>query len=86
MKISRITNILKKYKIKIFFSFVGILSSLITYVFYYKDFIGLTTPFLIFLIFCYYFGREKKFFKVLEDNFLLFFVFWLITLTILMNL
>ncbi|MEM5828475.1 MAG: hypothetical protein QW197_03190 [Candidatus Aenigmatarchaeota archaeon] len=81
----KLKKLLKTKRFEIFFSLLGILTSFITFSFYYKDVIGLTVPFLLFLFFCFYFGREKKFLKFIGEYLIYFFVFWLITLTILVN-
>jgi len=76
---------LKNYKFHIIFSALGFLSSLITFKFYYNDIIGLTFPFLLFLIFCYIFGKDKRFLNFVYEHFLYFFIFWLISLSIFLN-
>ncbi|MEM5833120.1 MAG: hypothetical protein QXF04_01060 [Candidatus Aenigmatarchaeota archaeon] len=61
------------------------MSSFITYKFYYIDIIGLSIPLLVFLVFSYLLGRENKFFKIIEKYALIYFLSWIITLTILVN-
>lgn len=79
-------KILNKSKIKILFSILGIFCAPITFYFYYNDLIGLSLPFLIFLTLCYFLGKEKFFWKFFEENILIFLFFWIITLSILVNL
>ncbi|MEM0324910.1 MAG: hypothetical protein QXW35_03355 [Candidatus Aenigmatarchaeota archaeon] len=85
MKKNKILYIFEKNKEKILFIMLGVLSSFITYKFYYIDIIGLSIPLLVFLVFSYLLGRENKFFKIIEKYALIYFLSWIITLTILVN-
>ncbi|MEM5824596.1 MAG: hypothetical protein QXW04_01000 [Candidatus Aenigmatarchaeota archaeon] len=85
MKKNKILYIFEKNKEKILFIILGVLSSFITYKFYYIDIIGLSIPLLVFLVFSYLLGRENKFFKIIEKYALIYFLSWIITLTILVN-
>lgn len=81
----KLKKLLKNKKFEIFFSALGILTSFITFAFYYNDIIGLTIPFILFFLFCFYFGKQKNFLKFVYEFFIYFFLFWLISLTILIN-
>ncbi|MBU5682352.1 MAG: hypothetical protein KQA34_01385 [Candidatus Aenigmarchaeota archaeon] len=85
MKKNKILYIFEKNKEKILFIILGVLSSFITYKFYFIDIIGLSIPLLVFLVFSYLLGRENKFFKIIEKYALIYFLSWIITLTILVN-
>ncbi|MEM5820549.1 MAG: hypothetical protein QW678_02830 [Candidatus Aenigmatarchaeota archaeon] len=86
MKKIKSLYIFEKNKEKILFIILGILNSFITFKFYYFDLIGLSIPILIFLIFSYFLGKEKNFFKIIERYALIYFFSWILALTILINI